>query len=157
MTLEVSVDLGPCLDIIDKTVCPVCGKQISSKFLPDAQGFITENLYHIGNVRLVSKTTLECDFFHFFNEEEDITLEDPHSLTAIVVADFDCFGECTSFDIVDIVPKKKLRKKQEIIFFLLFFYLGDKYLWLIISSLLFSLAFLFSLLIILPRFFYLYY
>ncbi|MBU7017998.1 MAG: hypothetical protein HXS44_10845 [Theionarchaea archaeon] len=106
MIVEVSEDLGPSLDIIDNVVCPVCGKQISSKFLPDMQGFITENLYHNGNVRLVSKTTLECDFFHFFFEEEDITLEDPHPLTAVVVADFDFFGECVSFEIVDIVPKR---------------------------------------------------
>ena len=107
MTPEVSEDLGLLgLDIVNKMVCPVCGKQISSKFLPDAQGFIIENLYHIGNVRLVSKVIMECDFFHFYNEEEDRTLEDPHSLTAIVSADFDCFGECVNFDIVDIAPKR---------------------------------------------------
>ena len=107
MTPEVSEDLGLLgLDTLNKMVCPVCGTQIGSEFLPDAQGFIIENLYHIGNTRLVSKVTMECDFFHFYNEEEDITLEDPHPLTAIVVADFDCFGECVSFEIIDIVPKR---------------------------------------------------
>ncbi|MBU7018140.1 MAG: hypothetical protein HXS44_11580 [Theionarchaea archaeon] len=106
MTVEVAGDLGLSLDITDKMVCPVCGRQMSSKFLPDIQGFIIENLYHIGNVRLTSKVKMECDFFHFFNEEEDMTLENPHSLTAMVAADFDCFGKCVSFDIVDIVPKR---------------------------------------------------
>jgi hypothetical protein len=87
-----------------QAVCPVCGKLISEEYLPDVRGFIDERLYYIGDVRITSATVLECDFFHFYDEEEDAVLENPHLLTAVVEAEFDHCGTCTAFEIVEIHP-----------------------------------------------------
>ena len=85
-------------------ICPVCGKIISRVFLPDPQGFIKERLYQSGDVRIVSSTTLKCDFYHFYDEDEDMTLHVPHLLTALVQADFNQKGQCIAFDILEIRP-----------------------------------------------------
>ena len=87
-----------------RAFCPVCGKLISEKYLPDVEGFIDERLYYIGDVRIISAAVLECDFFHFYDEEEEVVLEDPHSLTAVVNTEFDHCGTCTTFEIVEIHP-----------------------------------------------------
>jgi len=40
----------------DSFVCPVCGKLISGKYLPDVQGYIVERLYSAGGFRVISRT-----------------------------------------------------------------------------------------------------
>ena len=85
-------------------VCPVCGKPMSEKYLPDKRGFIDERLYFFDDFRVIAGTVLECDFYHFYDEEEDRTVREPHELTATVNVAFDKCGECTAFDIVEIRP-----------------------------------------------------
>ena len=87
-------------------ICPICGEIISEEYLPDINGFVDERLYWSGEIRITSGVTLECDFFHFFNEEEGLTLEEPHLLTAEVEAFFDQTGKCLTFNIVEIRKKE---------------------------------------------------
>ena len=87
--------------------CPVCGKPMSEKYLPDKKGYIDERLYAVGEFRIIAKTVLECDFIHFWDEEIDGTVDDPHDLTATVDVVFDKSGECTAFDIVKVCPAEK--------------------------------------------------
>ena len=84
--------------------CPVCGKPMSEKYLPDKKGFIDERLYYFDDFRVIANTVLECDFYHFYDEEEDRVLEEPHELVAVVNVAFDKLGTCTAFDIIEIHP-----------------------------------------------------
>lgn len=45
----------------DSFICPVCGKLITGKYLPDIQGYIVERLYSAEGFRVISQTVLECD------------------------------------------------------------------------------------------------
>jgi len=90
-------------------VCPVCGKSMSEKFLPDKKGFIDERLYAVGGFRIIAHTVLECDFIHFWDEDADGTVDDPHDLTATVDVEFDQAGKCTGFVIVEIRPAEDLK------------------------------------------------
>ena len=91
----------------ERFVCPVCGKPMSEKYLPDKKGYIDERLHAVGEFRIIAKTVLECDFIHFWDEELDGTVDEPHDLTATVDVAFDKSGECTGFDIVKIRPAEK--------------------------------------------------
>ena len=95
-------------------VCPICGKPMSEKFLPDKKGFIDERLYHVGGFRIIAHTVLECDFIHFWDEEEDGTVDEPHDLTATVDVAFDQAGECTGFVIVEICPAEDVKSQGPI-------------------------------------------
>ena len=87
--------------------CPVCGKPMSEEYLPDKRGYIDERLYHVGEVSIIAKTVLECDFIHFWDEELNGTIDEPHDLTATVNVTFDKSGKCTAFDIVGVRPAEK--------------------------------------------------
>ncbi len=84
--------------------CPVCGKVMSEKYLPDTKGFIDERLYFCNGFRVIAATVLECDFYHVYDEEEETMLEEPHDLTATVNVAFDKSGKCTAFDITEVRP-----------------------------------------------------
>jgi len=88
----------------DSFICPVCGKLISGKYLPDIQGYIEERLYFAGGFRVISQTILECDFEHFYDQEKDEMLEEHHSLVATVETAFDTSGKCYQFNISEIRP-----------------------------------------------------
>ncbi len=98
----------------EKFFCPICGKPMSEKFLPDKKGFIDERLYHVGGFRVIAHTVLECDFIHFWDEEEDRTVDEPHDLTATVDVAFDQAGECTGFVIVEIRPAEDVKSQNPI-------------------------------------------
>ena len=85
-------------------ICPVCGKTISQEFLPDPKGFVDERLYQYGGVRIVSHVILECTFWHFFDEDENMTMPEPHELIATVEANFNRNGKCIAFHILEIRP-----------------------------------------------------
>ncbi|KYK34486.1 MAG: hypothetical protein HXS46_02195 [Theionarchaea archaeon] len=92
----------------DSFVCPVCGKLISGKYLPDIQGYIEERLYSAGGFRVISQTILECDFEHFYDQEKDEMLEERHSLVATVETAFDTSGKCHQFNILEIRPAQNI-------------------------------------------------
>ena len=97
-----------------KFACPVCGKLLHEKNLPDKKGFIDERLYHVGGFRIIANTVLECDFIHFWDEEEDRTVDEPHDLTATVDVAFDQAGECTDFVIVEIHAAEDAKSQNSI-------------------------------------------
>ena len=85
-------------------ICPICGRIIGEEFLPDARGFVDERLYQCGGVSLISPVILECTFWHFFDEDENMTMLEPHELIATVEADFNRNGKCIAFQILGIHP-----------------------------------------------------
>jgi len=88
-------------------ICPVCGNLLHEKNLPDMEGIIYDNLYHLGGVRIGSpKVRLYCDFEHCY-DGEGFTMDDPHELVGVIGAAFDHAGECTAFDIVEIRPAQR--------------------------------------------------
>lgn len=85
--------------------CPVCGKSISEPHLPDIESVITHGLYFVEYTRIItSKAVLKHEFSHCYDEEEDIGMEEPHTVIAVISAEFDGTGECTVFDILEIRP-----------------------------------------------------
>ncbi|KYK33006.1 MAG: hypothetical protein AYK18_15205 [Theionarchaea archaeon DG-70] len=83
-------------------VCPVCRKPLHKKNLVDARSIVEDNLYFVGGVRIVdSRVELYCDFQHQF-DEEGITMDNPHKLTAIVDVHFDQSGDYIQFEILKI-------------------------------------------------------
>ena len=88
-------------------VCPVCGRLLHEKNLPDMESIIYDNLYDQGGVRIGSpKVRLYCDFEHCY-DEEGFTMENPHNLVGAVDAEFDQAGDCTTFVLVEIHPAKE--------------------------------------------------
>jgi len=85
--------------------CPVCGKSVSKPHLPDVQNVITEGWYFVQKTRIVSsKVIFEHEFDHYRDEEENIGMEESHTVVTVISAEFDGTGECTVFDILEIRP-----------------------------------------------------
>ncbi len=96
-----------------KFTCPVCGKLLHEKNLPDMESVIYDNLYYRGGVRIGSpRVLLYCDFEHRYDEER-FTIENPHSLVGVVDAEFDQ-GECTDFAIAKIRPAEDVKSHNPI-------------------------------------------
>ena len=96
-----------------KFVCPVCGKLLHEKNLPDMESVIYDNLYYRGGVRIASpKVQLYCYFDHRYDEER-FTIEEPHGLVGVIDAEFDQ-GECTGFVIVEIRPAEDVKSQNPI-------------------------------------------
>ncbi len=89
--------------------CPVCGKSLGEDNLPDAESSIQDNLYDCSNKTIIinSKVTLKHEFPHF-RDEDDVALEFPHDLVAVIEAEFDRRGECVSFAIQEILPHEEV-------------------------------------------------
>lgn len=81
--------------------CPVCRNPLTKMNLVDKKSIVEDNLYFVGGVLIVGKVRLLCDFQHRY-DEEGITLENPHTLTALIDAEFDDKGECIHFDIMEV-------------------------------------------------------
>jgi C4-type Zn-finger protein len=88
-----------------KVVCPVCGRVLKSQ-LPSKTSIFEENIPFEGRIRIVdSELTLECIFDHCTDEEDDdLWLENPHAVKAVVRAVLNGEGECTQFEITEIHP-----------------------------------------------------
>ncbi|MBU7012123.1 MAG: hypothetical protein HXS46_15670 [Theionarchaea archaeon] len=69
-------------------ICPVCGGTLGKRNLPDAKGVID----------------LEHPFDHYYNEEEDHIMDEPHNLMAVIEAEFDGSKKCTAFCVVQVYP-----------------------------------------------------
>ena len=88
-----------------KVICPVCGKILQSQ-LPSKTSIFEENIPFDEGTRIVdSELTLECIFDHCTDEEDDdLWLENPHAVKAVVKAVIDGEGECTYFEVTEIYP-----------------------------------------------------
>lgn len=96
-------------EISEKEVmCPVCGKLLGKRNLPDAHAAIEDGLYFTGDVCIVnSQVTLHYDFVHYIDEEEGISVKEPHHITAVIQAAFDDTGRCATFHLVQILPSTR--------------------------------------------------
>ena len=85
-----------------KFVCPVCGKLLHERNLPDMQSIINDHLYHQGSIRICSsRAQLNFDFKHCY-DEEGFRMDDSHSLVGVVDVEFDQAGDCTRFVLKEI-------------------------------------------------------
>lgn len=83
--------------------CPVCGRRLGKRNLPGVKDVIEDGLYSNGNTSIVNSTVvLECQFLHYYCEEEDATVDEIHDVVAIIKIVFDDKGKCVSFDILEI-------------------------------------------------------
>jgi hypothetical protein len=88
-----------------QVVCPVCGKLLGEKNLPDTRSVIEEGLYYTGNICIVdSDVKVHYDFVHYIDEDTGVAVEEPHHVTAVIQAVFNSTGECTTFNILQILP-----------------------------------------------------
>jgi hypothetical protein len=86
-----------------KVMCPVCGKILSKGNLPDAEGIFTDGICYYETDKIISSSLfIEHEFSHFYNEEDDCAMENPHELKALIQAAFDAEGECTGFQLVKV-------------------------------------------------------
>jgi hypothetical protein len=90
--------------------CPVCGKLLGDQNLPDIEAVIKDEIFHLDeNNRIVnSRVTIEHEFDHFYDEEEDKEMNEPHSLVSVIEAEFDSKGNCIRFDIVEVHPTESV-------------------------------------------------
>jgi hypothetical protein len=88
-----------------KVVCPVCGKVLKSQ-LPSKTSIFEDNIPFDERIRIVdSELTLECIFDHCTDEEDDdLWLENPHAVKAVIKAVINREGECTQFEVTEIRP-----------------------------------------------------
>lgn len=89
-----------------QTICPVCGRRISGKNLPTQESIITDEIFsNLEPDRIISsKVLIRHVFSHFYDEEKDCTMDDPHDLLSIIQAEFDGDGECIAFSLVKVYP-----------------------------------------------------
>jgi len=85
--------------------CPIDGKPLHVNNLVDVKSIVDDNLYYVGGVLIVGKVRLLCDFQHHY-DEEGATIEEPHTLVAVIDAEFDQSGRCIHFDTVEVQPVK---------------------------------------------------
>jgi len=86
-------------------ICPVCGGTLGKRNLPDAKGVIDDEMYYCSESRIINSTViLEHPFDHYYNEEEDHIIDEPHNLMAVIEAEFDGSKKCTAFCVVQVYP-----------------------------------------------------
>jgi hypothetical protein len=90
---------------VKSLICPVCGKVLKSQ-LPSKTSIFEENIPFEGRIRIVdSELTLECIFDHCRDEEDDdLWLENPHAVKAVIKAVINGEGECTYFEVTELCP-----------------------------------------------------
>jgi hypothetical protein len=96
-----------------QTICPVCGRRMSGKNLPTQESVITDEIIHnLEPDRIISSRVLiRHEFSHFYDEEEDCAMDDPHDLLSIIEAEFDGDGECIAFSLVKVYPAPQGEKE----------------------------------------------
>ncbi len=86
-------------------ICPVCGGILGKRNLPDAEAVIDNEIYYCTESRIINSTViLEHSFNHYYNEEEDHVMDEPHNLRAVIEAEFDNSKKCTAFCVVRVYP-----------------------------------------------------
>jgi len=70
--------------------------------VPTKTEIIDDELYD-GDIRIIdSHVTIQYQFDHYFDEEKNMTMEEPHRLTVLIGAEFDSAGVCTAFTILQV-------------------------------------------------------
>ncbi|MGC1119674.1 MAG: hypothetical protein WBA22_01155 [Candidatus Methanofastidiosia archaeon] len=89
-----------------QTICPVCGGILCENNLPNVESVITDGILFCSKKdRIInSRVLIEHKFNHFYNEDEDCTLVDPHTLISVIEAEFDGSGHCIAFSVVRVYP-----------------------------------------------------
>ena len=83
--------------------CPIYGKSVSELHLPDVQSIVIEGWYFVQKTRILnSKVTFGHEFDYYHDGEEDIGMEEPHTVVAVISVKFDGKGDCIVFDILEI-------------------------------------------------------
>ncbi len=95
---EGNESIGAILVQRKRIICPVCGKEIDEVNLPDAKSLVEDSLFLAGLVVVDSSVCFLIDIEHW-HEEAEITLENPHELTAVVNCEFDSQGACIHFEV----------------------------------------------------------
>jgi hypothetical protein len=94
----------------EKIVCPVCKKVVHEVDLPNKESVIDENLYFGSDILIVdSDVTLYRKFEHMHDEQQGALVE-PHDIVGVLNTHFDETGECTSFEIVELLDVKEVEK-----------------------------------------------
>ena len=90
--------------------CPVCGGKLSRQ-LPSMKGTLEDPYFFPLNIRIVDSVILIArKFFHDRDEDDgNFSLENPHSVMAVIKAVFDSEGACTEFEILDVYTPDSLR------------------------------------------------
>lgn len=100
---EIERSSSACKEEPKRFICPVCGKSLGDQNLPDIEGVIEEQVYYVKTFQIItSRVTLVYTFDHYYDEEEDMPMEEPHSVTSVIDTVFDRSGRCTSFDILEV-------------------------------------------------------
>ncbi len=85
----------------ERLICPVCGKEIDEVNFPDAKSLVEDSLFLAGLVVVNSSVCFLISIEHW-HEKAEITLENPHELTAVVKCEFDGQGACIHFEVTEI-------------------------------------------------------
>ena len=90
--------------------CPVCGGKLSRQ-LPSMKGTLEDPSLFPLNLTIVDSVILIVrKFFHDRDEDDgNFSLENPHSVMAVIKAVFDSAGACTEFEILDVYTPDSLR------------------------------------------------
>jgi hypothetical protein len=87
----------------EKIVCPICKKVVHEIDLPNKEGVITDSIYYESDILIVdSDVTIHRKFEHMHDEQKNV-LAEPHDIIAVCTTHFDETGECSSFEIVELL------------------------------------------------------
>jgi hypothetical protein len=91
-------------------ICPVCGGTLTEQNLPNAECVFKEGIFYCSKDRIISSHVLiEHQFTHFYNEEEDNVMDEPHELVAVIACEFDDSRECTAFTVIRVYPAPQVQ------------------------------------------------
>jgi hypothetical protein len=80
--------------------CPVCGKPLIVRNLPDRASII-DDMLQLEGIHFVGEVKIYCDFEHDFDENGD-HIDEPHKLYAVITMRFDESGRCIGFHIANV-------------------------------------------------------
>ncbi|MGD2248343.1 MAG: hypothetical protein PVF58_08030 [Candidatus Methanofastidiosia archaeon] len=94
----------------EKIVCPVCKRVVHACDLPNKESVIEENLYFGSDILIVdSDVTLYRKFEHMHDEQKDVVVQ-PHDIVGVLKTHFNETGECTVFEIVELLDLQEVEK-----------------------------------------------
>ncbi|MGD2251275.1 MAG: hypothetical protein PVF58_22990 [Candidatus Methanofastidiosia archaeon] len=94
----------------EKIVCPVCKRVVHDIDLPNKESVIDENLYFESGILIVdSDVTLYRRFEHMHDEQKGALVQ-PHDIVGVLKTHFNETGECTVFEIVELLNVQEVEK-----------------------------------------------
>ncbi len=89
----------------ERVMCPSCKEDIHEVNLPDVKRVVEDTLSWVGFVLVNSSVCFLVDCEHRFADWE-MTLDEPHELTTVVVSEFNGQEGCIHFEIKEIRVKR---------------------------------------------------